>query len=199
MIALRVLRAFVFVCGIAMIAWFAGLGMFVKSIEAFAVRPADVAAADAIVVLTGGSERLSAGFELLLAQKGKKLLISGVHPGLTLDHLPVNPPLTQDLRSCCVVLGHEAESTFGNADETHRWMQEQGYHSLRLVTANYHMPRSLLVFHSAMPDIEIIPYPVAPDNVTLDGWWQRIGTSSLLVTEYNKYLFAHLRLLLGPV
>jgi uncharacterized SAM-binding protein YcdF (DUF218 family) len=91
-------------------------------------------------------------------------------------------------------LGHAAESTLGNAEETQTWMSIENYHSLRLVTANYHMPRSLLIFHSSMPDAFIIPHPIAPESVKLQAWWRRPGTASLLVTEYNKYLIAVLRL-----
>jgi len=67
------------------------------------------------------------------------------------------------------------------------------YTSLRLVTAAYHMPRSLLEFQDAMPDIEIEPYPVFPVHVKQDKWWAWPGTMALTVTEYNKYIVASLR------
>ncbi len=69
-------------------------------------------------------------------------------------------------------------------------MQNEGYHSLRLVTASYHMPRSLLEFRRAMPDIEILPYPVFPVRFKQDQWWLWPGTLTLLVTEYDKYLLS---------
>jgi hypothetical protein len=47
-----------------------------------------------------------------------------------------------------------------------------------------------------MPEMDIRPFPVAPDSVKLTQWWTWPGTSSLLVTEYNKYLFACLRVTL---
>ncbi len=72
-------------------------------------------------------------------------------------------------------------------------MRKQGYHSLRLVTASYHMPRSLVEFHRAMSDIEILPYPVFPTRFKQDQWWLWPGTLSLLVTEYDKYLLALVR------
>lgn len=179
--------------------WLIGLCVFALHIEALAeplIGP-NLAAADAIVVLTGGSERLVTGLELLKSSKGKKLFISGVHPGLTLDHLLGSQPMAQKLRDCCIILGHAAESTMGNAEETQTWLALENYHSLRLVTANYHMPRSLLIFRATLPDIAIIPHPVAPDSVKLSEWWMHPGTASLLVTEYNKYLLAVLRVELG--
>lgn len=176
--------------------WILGLFLFVATIESLSEPPISLGLepADAIVVLTGGSERLTTGIELLNAHKGKKLFISGVYPGLTLAHLLANQTIANDLRDCCVILGHAAESTLGNADETETWMSLENYHSMRLVTANYHMPRSLLLFRATMPNIYIIPHPIMPDSVKLRDWWRRPGTASLLVTEYNKYLFALLRL-----
>jgi uncharacterized SAM-binding protein YcdF (DUF218 family) len=182
--------------GTAASLWLCGLLIFVAVIDA-QTEPAvteKLSPTDAIVVLTGGSERLTTGLELLQAGKAQKLFVSGVHPGLTLDHLLGNQTMPANLRQCCVVLGHAAESTLGNADETQTWMDLENYHSLRLVTANYHMPRSLLIFRKTMPDLVIAPHPVSPDSVKLKGWWQHSGTASLLVTEYNKYLVALVRL-----
>src|SRR3546814_5646529 len=98
--------------------------------------------------------------------------------------------------SCCVVLGYEADNTRGNAVETAAWMKDQGFTSLRLVTATYHMPRSLLEFRRLMPNIEIIPHPVFTEHFKRDDWWMWPGSSSLLITEYTKYLGAMLR---GPL
>jgi uncharacterized SAM-binding protein YcdF (DUF218 family) len=193
------MRTFLLTAGFLSTIWLLGLELFVGHIATLhdPQTETDLVTTDAIVALTGGSERVPAALALLEAGKGKKLFISGVHPGLTLDRLLGNQNVPKDLRGCCIVLGHDAESTMGNADETLRWMQNADYHSLRLVTANYHMPRSLMVFHSAMPDIEIIPHPVTPDGLELRGWWFHPHTTNLLVTEYNKYLAAFVRNALG--
>ena len=96
------------------------------------------------------------------------------------------------------MLGHAADNTRGNADETLAFMMAEGFTSLRLVTAHYHMPRSLLLFRELLPPmIEVVPYPVDPDIVSLKDWWQRPGTAALLVMEYNKYLYAWARAILG--
>ena len=62
--------------------------------------------------------------------------------------------------------------------------------SSRLVTAWYHMPRSLLEFGRAMPEIDIVAHPVFPDQVKQEHWWAQRGTALLLVSEYVKYLGA---------
>lgn len=154
---------------------------------------------DAIVVLTGGSDRLGVALDLLSADKAGKLFVSGVYRGVDVRQLlDLSQHSPEDL-SCCVVLGYEADNTRGNAVETAAWVKDQGFGSLRLVTATYHMPRSLLEFRRLMPDIEIIPHPVFTETFKRDDWWLWPGSSALLVTEYTKYLIALLRGPLDPV
>ena len=158
----------------------------------------DTRATDAIVVLTGGSDRLAVALDLLSADKGQKLFVSGVYHGVDVRQLlDLSQHSPEDL-SCCVVLGYEADNTRGNAIETAAWMKEQGFTSLRLVTATYHMPRSLLEFRRHMPDIQIIAHPVFPEHFKRDNWWMWPGSSTLLITEYTKYLVALVRGLFDP-
>jgi uncharacterized SAM-binding protein YcdF (DUF218 family) len=146
---------------------------------------------DAIVVLTGGSLRLRSGIDLMREAKGRTLFVTGVDRGVGLDELVHSVgERTPRWLACCVVLGHEAENTVGNAIETAQWMQQEGYHSLRLVTSWYHMPRSLLEFKRAMPDLEIIPYPVFSGQAKPQRWWTSRGTATVLMAEYSKYLAA---------
>jgi uncharacterized SAM-binding protein YcdF (DUF218 family) len=174
--------------------WLGGLIWFASSI------PDEVADAesetDAIVVLTGGSLRVQSGLALLAAGKAKKLFVSGVYRSTDVTALLRISRQSPEHVACCIVLGHEADNTFGNAIETAQWMRQEGFHSLRLVTASYHMPRSLLEFSRAMPDIRIIPHPVFPESVKQDRWWASPGTASLIMGEYQKYLLALARPLL---
>jgi uncharacterized SAM-binding protein YcdF (DUF218 family) len=179
----------------AALLWLAGLVWFAHTMPTAVVDPSTPT--DAIVVLTGGSQRFDAGLELLAAGKAKKLFVSGVHHGveiadlLHLAHRAPDAAPTGEL-ACCIVLGHAADSTIGNAMETAAWMRSEGYRSLRLVTAGYHMRRSLFEFARAMPEMRIIAHPVFPEQVKAD-WWAWPGTAALIVGEYNKYLAARLR------
>src|SRR5262245_51111453 len=149
---------------------------------------------DAIVVLTGGSLRLQSGIDLLREGKGRKLFVSGVNQQVELDDLlrvsGNSIDWVPDWAACCVVLGHDASNTLGNARETAWWMRQQGFHSLRLVTAWYHLPRHRLEFDRAMPEIGIVAHPVFPDQVKQEHWWTWRGTAALMVSEYMKYLGA---------
>lgn len=171
--------------------WFAGLLWFV-SIVPDAVEDTDTVT-DAIVVFTGGSERLGTGLELLERRRGGKLFVSGVYRGVEVAELLRHAQQTPRDVSCCIVLGYSAGNTRGNALETAEWMRREGYDSLRLVTSNYHMPRSLLELRSALPDAHIIPHPVFVDRVKHEEWWRWPGTAHLLATEYTKYLVAFVR------
>jgi uncharacterized SAM-binding protein YcdF (DUF218 family) len=179
--------------GLAAIAgiWLTGLVWFADTIPDQVADPATVT--DAIVVLTGGSQRLNSGLDLLAAGKARKLFVSGVHQGVELAELLRVQHHPEDWITCCIVLGHDADNTRGNALETAAWMEQEKFRSLRLVTAGYHMRRSLLEFRRAMPRIQIIPHPVFPERIKQDYWWAWPGTAALIIGEYHKYLGAVLR------
>ncbi len=145
---------------------------------------------DAVVVLTGGSDRLRAGFELLAQKRARKLFVSGVYHGVDVAELLRMSRQAPKELECCVTLGYTADDTEGNAHETAQWMAKENFRSLRLVTANYHMQRSLLEFRRAMPAITVIPHPVFPKNFKGEGWWLWPGTTSLILREHFKYVVA---------
>ena len=148
---------------------------------------------DGIVVLTGGRERLETGLRLLAGGRAEKLLVSGVHPGVDVPELLRVARLPQGQLECCIALGYVAGSTAGNAREAAIWMRQNGYRSLRIVTASYHMRRSMLEFRRAMPDVALVPNPVLPPQFHQDDWWRWPGSASLLAVEYAKFLAAFAR------
>ncbi|WP_333794711.1 YdcF family protein [Hyphomicrobium sp.] len=152
------------------------------------------ASADGIVVLTGGQIRISEAARLLAERRGARLLISGVNPKIGRASLLRISALDEETFNCCVDLGYEALNTVGNADETRRWAEALGYDRLIVVTASYHMPRSLAELARAMPGIELIPHPVAPDAVRRGAWWLDPAAARLLASEYIKFLPAAVRL-----
>lgn len=152
--------------------------------------PDDQQTTDAIVVLTGGSERLAEGLRLLTEGRAKKLFVSGVYRGVDVEELLRLSRDAPENLACCIVLGYEADDTRGNARETAAWMAKEGFQSLRLVTSAYHMPRSLLELRRLMPGMEIVPHPVFAEHVRQDDWWNWPGSTNLLLQEYFKYLAA---------
>ncbi len=174
--------------------WLGGLFHFVGQIAA--LKPSGNAPADGIVVLTGGADRLNAAIALLERGQAKRLLITGVHPRIGPADLSGVTIGSESLFDCCVDLDREARNTRGNARAGAKWAREHNYHRLIIVTANYHIPRSLLEFRNELPDAVLIAYPVSPREVILKRWWTHPGTTSLLASEYTKYLLALMRI--GP-
>ncbi|HZH26752.1 MAG TPA: YdcF family protein [Azospirillaceae bacterium] len=179
------------VCALVLVALAAGFLAFIYSLPREPLEAGE--RTDAIVVLTGGSERLSAGVELLAAGLAGVLYISGVHPDVDRARIQKVTGLAPGRFDCCIELGYAAASTAGNALETAQWIRSRQVRSVRLVTAHYHMPRSLLEFRAALPDVRIVPHPVAPPRVRLDAWWRHPGTATLLAAEYLKFIAAGLR------
>ncbi len=179
---------------LAALAWIGGFLWYVGEIPSESARSIDrpAAATDAIVVLTGGSGRVAAGVALLRAGTSKRLLLTGVYPETSLlDILESVDGATADV-ACCVDLGHAAQDTPGNARETAQWMENEQFESLKLVTGNYHMPRSLAAFNAAMPGVEIIAHPVFPDGFARDDWWREPASAGLIASEFTKYLWGRL-------
>ncbi len=173
---------------IALGVWLGGIFAFVALIPL--AKPVTDAKTDAIVVLTGGSGRLNAGLTLLSAARAKKLFVSGVYRGVDVQTLLEISRRDPEGLACCIVLGYAAGSTAGNAEETAAWLAAEKYASVRLVTASYHMPRSLLEFRHAMPGMTIIPHPVFPPRFKREQWWLWPGTARLILAEFHKYIGA---------
>src|SRR5215210_8291648 len=96
-----------------------GFIAFLSQLRGVEIKPARNA--DGIVVLTGGSSRVSDAMELLAGGYGKRLLISGVHPTNAVSDISRTLPDNHSLLGCCVDLDRSAVNTRSNAAQTRRW------------------------------------------------------------------------------
>ncbi len=151
-------------------------------------RPApDDLVTDAIVVVTGGPGRVQRGLDLLAAGRAKRLLVSGADRRVRPEELASVNHVSPVLVLARVDLGHEAVDTRSNADETVRWLNRYGFHSVRLVTTDWHMSRARFELARVVgPDVTIVPDAVrsAPNFM-------------VLFKEYHKYLLRRLSAPLG--
>jgi uncharacterized SAM-binding protein YcdF (DUF218 family) len=140
--------------------------------------PADARATDAAVVLTGGSGRLEHGINVLRNEKATRLFIAGVDPSVRKRDLAQRIPGSGSMLKCCVDLGSESVDTRTNAEEASRWLVDHGFHSLRLITSDWHMRRARYEFGRVLGS----KYVIVPDAVRTD------PSFLTLYGEYNKYV-----------
>lgn len=177
--------------------WLIGFIYFISIIPQ--ENPSITPHAQAIIVLTGGSKRISEAVELLNRNQADLLFISGVGGGANVTStLILSGTLPDNIYKFYdnIQLGYEAETTKENASEVANWIKRRHINSILLVTSNYHLPRSLLELKSKISDVSISSHCVFPYNVKIDSWWNHRGTLKLVFLEYNKYITAYLRILM---
>lgn len=175
------------------ILWSAALVWFIQTLPSSGT-PYTVTT-DAIVALTGGNGRVEHGLEALAEGAAPVLLVSGVGrhvtlPQLLLAHAKPETRARIRARDGEIVLDYIASSTNSNASETAAFVTERKVTSIRLVTAGYHMRRSLLEFRAAMPNVVLVPDPVFPTEFRRDEWWRHANTRRLMFSEFHKYFGA---------
>jgi len=162
--------------------WALGFALFAVTLPG----PASSRPTDAVVVLTGGPGRVKRGLDLLEAGQAKRMLVSGVDRRVKPHELAAEYGVQHRLVDCCVDLGHESVDTRSNAEETAAWAKRRGFHSIRLVTTDWHMPRARYELSRTVdPDVVIVTDAVVSEPGLLALW-----------KEYNKYL---LRRLAAPI
>lgn len=165
------------------LAWALGFAAFMLLLP----DPLDDHPTDAIVVPTGAAGRIDRGIDLLEAHDARRMLISGVAPTVRPIDLALEYHAPPALFDCCIDLGREAVDTRSNAEETARWVRAHHYHSVRLVTSDWHMARARMELGNALGgDVVIVRDGVKGDP-----------DLKLLVAEYNKLLLRRVALWLG--
>ena len=179
-------------------AFILGFALFTSRITGMS-QPKTIDTADAIVVLTGGNDRIKPAFELLKAGSGKKLLISGVNPETPKKDIISAYNIPPDLAACCVDLDQIAVNTIGNATQSAKWLRANNFKSVILVTSNYHMPRAEKELHRLAGSVKIIPYPLVNSDLRNWKWLEQPDAFRLILTEYLKFTLTSVRHLIEPL
>ncbi|MBQ8481321.1 MAG: YdcF family protein [Alphaproteobacteria bacterium] len=164
--------------------WFCGFLWFGQKINDY--NDYALKYTDAIVVLTGGRNRISRAVELVNNNMAEHLFISGVEKNTSLKDILKGLKISVDNPEK-VELGYKATNTIENAREIKEWIENNDIKSVRLITSNYHIPRSLAELKAYNLPLDIEVTPVYSENVA-NYWWQSWGTFKLIFGEYNKYL-----------
>ncbi len=191
----RFIRGLILLCVITLGAFSGGFLWFADSVAS--MRPPEGAKGDAIIVLTGGYQRIEQAVGLLRDGVGKRLLISGVNPATTRSQIRKMTQGSSDMFSCCVDMGYKAIDTIGNANEAASWIRDHGYSAIVVVTNNYHMHRSLHELRNASPQTEFIAYPVISADLARTNWFAEPDVVRTMLYEYLKFVAAAGRDLTG--
>jgi uncharacterized SAM-binding protein YcdF (DUF218 family) len=151
----------------------------------------DLPDVEGIAVFTGGENRVQTAIQLLSQNVGQRLFISGVHPNTKKSDISYQIKSDRKLLECCIDLGEDAHNTFENAFETIKWVKNNNFKSLVIVTSNYHMKRSLFILKQSEPKIKFIPFRVASTLLknTKSSLKEKIRA---LIIEYLKYTYTRL-------
>ncbi len=168
--------------------WGAGLWLFVRHVPDASEPTRQY---DAIIALTGGEQRLSHAIDLLLRDTAPVLFISGVADGFRFEDLQGDIPASLKPR---IHYGEHARSTVGNAEEAAQWLETTSHQRLLIVTANYHMPRVMLLFGHYLSGYQLDYAPVDPPQFHRERWWQHQNSRRLVFSEYHKWLVTWMRL-----
>lgn len=171
-------------------AWLIGFVGFIAGIPD--QPPVNLRETDGIVVLTGAGSRLNEAIALLAGGHGGRLLISGVNARTNDPELKQSLDLENrtdaELFDCCIDVGRQALDTVGNAQEIAAWTRRHGYRSLRVVTSDFHIRRSLLEIRRYAPDLVLVPHPVFSERIRPGLWWRDLASARILSKEFNKLL-----------
>ena len=169
------------------------LGGFIVFQQYIRKRPIDeTTKTDAIVVLTGGKNRIAESVKLYNKGLSDILFISGVGKHVNIKALENQNHVYFTRDDTHVLLGREATNTIENAVEVSELIRRNHLKTIRLVTSYYHMPRSLAEISAQNPSVKIIEHPVYSKNVS-KRWWKRPKSFYLIASEYHKFIFVYVK------
>jgi len=171
------LRALAFILVFGLFAGFAAYAGHVSALET-----PETVEADGIIVLTGGEGRVQTAVTLLEDGVARRLLVSGVNPAVSAGAIQTSVNIDPQIFACCIDLGREAADTVGNARESVRWAETNGFQRIIIVTSDYHMPRAILELRALMPDHELVAWPVHSPRP-----WESSVAARRWALEYLKF------------
>ena len=180
------------VTGITMLGAFCALVFvsvgFVKYTNMVKSHENETVTADAVVVFTGGKDRIQTANQLLMERKAKRMLISGVNAVSSRKAVGKTVGIDPQILKCCVEFDYQAKDTHGNAKHTANWIRENKFSNVIVVTSDYHMPRGLLELRENLPEVNLQPHTVTYAPLQRTDWYKEPETLKLLFSEYSKFL-----------
>ena len=155
----------------------------------------EISPSDVIIVLGGGTERMREGVNLYHQGYAPRLLVTGggaqlmlAHVHLDWDRIMRHAARINNIPAEAVFVDVESTSTYEDAVNSKKILQEHGWSSAIVVTSIYHTRRVRMVFEKiyAESGIRLQYHPAPSDLLHPEGWWTREEDMVSVFSEYIK-------------
>ena len=144
--------------------------------------------ADCAVVLTGGSNRVREGLDLLSRKQVRKLVISGVYSNAQLREIFPLWPFYGNVKENDVILDRRSTTTYGNAQQSLPIVEALGCRDVALVTSNLHMYRAYRTFQAAYPS-SVGLSRIAVNSGRAEATWTEVATEVFKSLFYSVWAY----------
>ena len=161
---------------------------FLKSLAHALVYETNLARADAIVVLGGGSgSRVKKAVELYHEELAPKLIFTGNQFLLTSQaDLMKDYAKKLGVRSKYIILEKNSESTIDHVRNLKHIFEEHNIERIIVVTSLFHTRRSYMVFKQLSEfDIDVMVVG-SSDGIDYDNWWHHHEMIEKVLIEFQK-------------
>lgn len=152
--------------------------------------------ADAIVVVSGSSERITHGVELYKNGLSSKLILSGAaEDGKSSNALAMKIEAEkQGVPDEAFLLEEKATNTYENAKFTQELINKKGYKNIILVTSPFHQRRVSETFQTVFKNsgVKFQNSPAEESAWKAGSWWTKEPEASLTRSEIIKLFWSKL-------
>ena len=101
------------------------------------------------------------------------------------------------------LIGDGISSTYDEALVTKKFMLDNNYKSILLVTSKWHSKRAFLTFQSVFNtdknnNLKLVIYPSKYDTFNPDAWWKQSDGAELIFYEYVRLIYYVVTLRISP-
>jgi uncharacterized SAM-binding protein YcdF (DUF218 family) len=143
--------------------------------------------ADIIIVLSGGRGRLEYGIRLYQSGYANKMLFTGGSA-----HALRRKAIFLGVAPKNVLIEDKSNTTFGNAKNSLKIMQTQGFKSAIVVTSSYHTRRASVIFGQLFRGLDLTVCSVPYNLLIQDNWWKNSYTATIVISEYMNIVWHYL-------
>jgi len=146
--------------------------------------------ADAAIAIAGNGARASGAARLVQQGYAQWLIVSGgpYGGGLNSADTLLRDAMRLGISRDRIYVDRQATATIENSTGTADLMQQHGLRSAILVTSDYHMRRSILIFRREFRrrGLDVRAHPAQETFFDANRWWTRDFERRLVVGEYLK-------------